>query len=238
MRTLFSICLILMAISTLNVNAKVRYGQKLCTAEPQLYKCLRVESGQSWNSLFSDPDERSMVKHVNRMNLRLRTGMVIAVPKRMNRLDMLTLAPFESYYPTEGKRTIIFEPSKLAWAAYDEEGQLVRWGAASGGKNYCPDTGHGCLTVKGSNFHIYRKAGVDCKSGKFPIGKGGAPMPYCMFFYRGYAFHGSSYVPGYHASHGCVRIFTEDARWLHNEFVNVTSTLRHETATRVKVKHY
>lgn len=238
MRVLFSFLFVAIFTYTSTVDARMRYGHKLCNAEPELYNCVRVHSGQSWYTMFEDPDERSLVKHINRMNLRLRTGMMIAVPKRIKGHDMLTLAPFDSYYPTEGKRTVIFEPSKLAWAAYDEQGQLVRWGAASGGKNYCPDTGSGCLTVRGSNFHIYRKAGAHCKSSKYPLGKGGAPMPYCMFFYRGYAFHGSSYVPGYHASHGCVRIFTEDARWLHNEFVNVTGSVRHDEATRVKVKHY
>ena len=46
------------------------------------------------------------------------------------------------------------------------------------------------------------------------IGKGGAKMPYCMFYDGGYAIHGSYEVQGYHASHGCVRTYIEDARWL------------------------
>jgi lipoprotein-anchoring transpeptidase ErfK/SrfK len=50
---------------------------------------------------------------------------------------------------------------------------------------------------------------------------GGAPMPYCMHFYRGYALHGSTTVPGYRASHGCIRMFIEDARWLNEEFIDL-----------------
>ena len=46
-------------------------------------------------------------------------------------------------------------------------------------------------------------------------------MPFCMHFYRGYAFHGATAVPGYRASHGCIRLFIEDARWLNNEFIDV-----------------
>ena len=46
-------------------------------------------------------------------------------------------------------------------------------------------------------------------------------MPYCMHFFRGYALHGSRTVPGYADSHGCVRMFIEDARWLNEEFIDV-----------------
>lgn len=44
-------------------------------------------------------------------------------------------------------------------------------------------------------------------------------MPYCMFYSDGYALHGSYNLPGYHASHGCVRILPEDAKWLRHEFI-------------------
>lgn len=50
---------------------------------------------------------------------------------------------------------------------------------------------------------------------------GGALMPYCMHFFRGYALHGSYDVPGFRASHGCVRMFIEDARWLNEEFIDL-----------------
>ena len=43
-------------------------------------------------------------------------------------------------------------------------------------------------------------------------------MPYCMFFHEGYALHGGT-LPGHHASHGCLRLYTEDAEWLNEMFV-------------------
>ena len=46
-------------------------------------------------------------------------------------------------------------------------------------------------------------------------------MPYCMFFHTGFALHGSYEVPGYNASHGCVRLYKEDAKWLNEEFVEL-----------------
>lgn len=49
-------------------------------------------------------------------------------------------------------------------------------------------------------------------------------MPYCMFFHGGYALHGSYKVPGYDDSHGCIRLFIDDARWLNEEFVKIGIT--------------
>jgi lipoprotein-anchoring transpeptidase ErfK/SrfK len=40
-----------------------------------------------------------------------------------------------------------------------------------------------------------------------------------MYFHNGFALHGSYEVPGYNASHGCVRIFVNDAKWLNQDFV-------------------
>lgn len=112
------------------------------------------------------------------------------------------------------------------WSAYDDSGELVRSGPVSGGKNYCPDIHRGCRTVTGT-FTIYSKQGAGCRSTRFPVGRGGAPMPYCMFFHGGYALHGSYEVPGYNASHGCVRMHPEDAMWLNEDFVEVGRTRVH-----------
>lgn len=112
--------------------------------------------------------------------------------------------------------------NKRAWGAYDDEGNLVKWGRASGGKNFCPDIHRGCKTVTGT-FTIFDKKGPECKSSRFPLPHGGAPMPYCMHFKGGYALHGGN-VPNYNASHGCVRLPVEDAQWLNQNFVKVGST--------------
>lgn len=122
-----------------------------------------------------------------------------------------------------GAKTIAIDLSKRTWAAYTPSGELLKWGRVSGGKNYCADLKRGCRTPAGT-FTVYTKQGAGCKSRKFPLGKGGAKMPYCMFFTGGYAMHGSNSVPNYNASHGCVRMAPSDAKWLNQEFVNVGST--------------
>ncbi|MCW5590135.1 MAG: L,D-transpeptidase [Legionellales bacterium] len=124
-----------------------------------------------------------------------------------------------------GNRVFVFSPTKMVWAAYDEQGQLVRHGEASGGKRWCGDVGRGCRTPVGT-FKVYRKGGADCVSSKYPLGRGGAPMAYCMFFSGGSAIHASPVVPEYNSSHGCIRVHHEDARWLHQEFIRHGTTVQ------------
>src|SRR5690606_6690334 len=123
----------------------------------------------------------------------------------------------------EGQRVIIVKAKDLAWGAYDETGILQKWGPVSTGRGFCPDTQEKCTTPRGI-FTVYRKAGDWCESSKYPIPTGGAPMPYCMFFNGGFALHGSDQLPGFNASHGCVRLLVVDAQWLNDEFVNVGTT--------------
>ena len=136
-------------------------------------------------------------------------------------------APFPRH--SANRNIIKVDLGKLSWAAYDDEGNLVRTGRASGGRGYCKDIRRGCRTITGT-YTIYSKKGPGSKSSRFPVGKGGAPMPYCMHFHGGYALHGSNSVPNYNASHGCVRLIPEDARWLNQNFVRVGST-------RVSIKY-
>lgn len=182
------------------------------------YFCTKVESGESWESLFTDSETRKIVMTVNRMNIQLRPGMIIAVPKNLGAVSLNELSPFGNSIPSKGEPVLIYDPTQLAWGAFDASGLLVRWGGAAGGSDWCRDLGRSCHTSVGTH-RIYSKGGADCTSRKFPIPDGGAPMPYCMFFSSGQAFHGSPHeVPGFNASHGCVRLFVDDALWLRDNF--------------------
>jgi lipoprotein-anchoring transpeptidase ErfK/SrfK len=133
-------------------------------------------------------------------------------------------------YSVYAERVFIFNPNKLTWSAYDD-GELVGEGRASGGKNYCPDIRRACRTPVGT-FRVYAKRGASCVSSIYPRNKRlpRARMPYCTFFHGGYAIHGSNHVPDYNASHGCIRVHPEDARWLQKNFLYI--------GTKVIVKPY
>ncbi len=199
-----------------------RFGESFCQSPD--YSCIKIKSGESWESLFENPEARDIVKRINRMNIRLRPGMIIAIPKNLDRLTIYDVSPFPRYIQPTGEKTIYVNQKQLAWGAYDANGELIWWGPLSSGSANCSEALGGCKTPSGS-FRVIRKQDIDCISTAFPIrldgNNGGAIMPFCMHFYRGFALHGSEIIPGFRDSHGCVRMFIEDAQWLNEEFVDV-----------------
>ena len=142
----------------------------------------------------------------------------IALPQATTAQPMMQLA-----------NTFVFSPRTLRWKAINNNGKVVRSGRGSGGRHYCKDVRRACRTPTGT-FRIISKRGASCRSSRYPLGRGGAPMPYCMFFSKYYAIHGSPDVPNYNASHGCVRVKPNDARWLHKNFIRI--------GTKVIIKSY
>lgn len=177
-----------------------------------------------WEDAFPDEGERLLIMKINRMNHKLRAGDRIAVPKDMRGKTLMDLSPFPGRIESHDEPVLIFDPARYGWAAYDENGKLVRWGPAVGGKG-------GFWTPAGT-FRIYSKGDAGCRSKQYPDGcrgKGCTPMPYCMSFRRGYAFHAGD-LPGRHESHGCVRLFYDDAKWLNQSFATF--------GTKVVIKPY
>lgn len=136
---------------------------------------------------------------------------------------------FPSRISPPGVRLFIFSPRKRAWAAYLPNGRLVGYGRASGGASWCRDIGRSCRTPRGT-YRIYSKGSAGCRSSRYPKPRGGAPMPYCMFFSKYYAIHGSPDVPNRNASHGCIRVKPRAARWLSHNFITI--------GTRVVITSY
>jgi hypothetical protein len=197
--------------------AKRNYGRKLCSTPG--YHCIQVKAGDTWPILFPNENKRDVVMRLNRTNMVLKRGMVLAVPDNLAFLDHMSISPMPERIEPQGQNLLIIDLGVQAFGAYSQDGFLMHWGPISGGQNWCSDVGRPCRTVRG-HFFVYTKGGSQCVSSKYPIGVGGAPMPFCMFFYKGYAMH-ASFLPGYHASHGCVRLFYEDAKWLNKNFIRM-----------------
>lgn len=125
---------------------------------------------------------------------------------------------------TDGNSVFIFDPHRLRWAVYDRNGELVGAGHGSGGRSFCPDIQAPCRTPVGT-FHVDAFGGPDCVSTLFPVGEGGAPMPYCMYVDADFAIHGSYEVPNYNASHGCIRVRPSVAKWLQENVIEYGTTV-------------
>ncbi len=132
---------------------------------------------------------------------------------------------FPAQREATGKKVFIFDPKATAWAAYDAQGNRVKTGSASGGKDFCEDTGKGCRTVTGT-FSVYSKKGEECTSSLYPVETGGgARMPYCMHFNGSYSIHAAYDVPNYNSSHGCIRVLPAAAKWLNQDFMDIGTTV-------------
>ncbi len=208
------------------------YGEGLCNQSQ--FECIKTQRGDSWERLFPDEQQRDLVQRINRSYNSLWAGKVIVVPKNLKELSLLDLSPFPKKIDANEKQ-IIVDQDKLAWGAYDSQGQLVNWGPVSSGRDKCSDSNKDCRTMSGI-FRIFSKENSHCSSDVFPIGRGGAPMPYCMYFHKGFAMHGASDVPGYRASHGCVRMFVRDAKWLNEEFAEISTDENDQKGTKVIVR--
>ena len=205
-------------------SASAQYGKELC-ADPN-FSCIKINKQDTWKAKWPDPRERDLIMRLNRTNLPLARFQWIVVPNNLNALYTLDLSPFPLKIPATGDKFIFVDLNELAFGAYSAQGRLLHWGPVSGGKNFCRDVNKSCKTPVGT-YRINTMKGKDAVSSQFPLStKGGAPMPFCMRFYKGIAFHGSKSLPGYHDSHGCLRLYTEDAQWLNQNFATVGTKVK------------
>lgn len=152
-------------------------------------------------------------------------------------IPLCAWAHFPASISPLGEKQIIVDPKIHMWAAYDEDGKLVKSGIATAGSDYCRDLGRPCRTKVG-HFRIDSLGEANCRSRTFPLYRGGAPMPYCMYFANGMALHGSNEVVRGNRSHGCVRMHKEDAKWIRYHFAEEPTPNNEGLGTIVVIKHY
>lgn len=194
------------------------YGVGLCNKPG--YRCIRMKRGRSWKQQFPDARERDIVQKLNRTDTYLHRGRKIVIPDSFKNLTAADISPFPLKIKAPNRKLIIVNQDLLAIGAYNPDGHLAYWGPISSGKDYCRDIRRSCRTITGV-YYVFNKKGYQCRSNIYPVGRGGSHMPYCMFFYKGFALHGSNQVRGYRDSHGCVRLITRDAKWLNEHFMQV-----------------
>ncbi|MCO5250383.1 MAG: L,D-transpeptidase [Candidatus Kapabacteria bacterium] len=134
----------------------------------------------------------------------VKVGDTIVVPKEYFD-DMCAYSVFPQYYhgARDIPKLILVSNRWQAYACY-ENGVQVRFAAANTGKEKTPTfPGRYALVWK----QLVRKSSLDSTW----------IMPFTWNFHRyaGSAFHKFD-MPGYAASHSCVRQFLDDAEWLYN----------------------
>lgn len=151
----------------------------------------------------------SMVQFLNRIYLNdLRIGDTLVVPNHLG-LDPRAYAPFPRHYPGAESfdKLFVIHKGVQAWAAY-ENGDLERWGLVNTGS---VDS----RTPAGRyNFNWKEQNRVSTLS---PPGETWRMRWVFNFFHeRGIHVHQYQMPIGQPASHGCVRLITQDAKWIYD----------------------
>jgi hypothetical protein len=137
----------------------------------------------------------------------------------------LGIGHIPKYYKTKGYQTIHIYSSQNRYGAYDKYGKLVKSGPAGLGKM-------GFKTKIGTYFFYTKRGGANCVSHKY-----GGKIPYCMFYYKGYAIHAGALKNDKgkkNLSHGCIHVSYNDAKWLHDVFAKGDSY----KTTKIEIEDY
>jgi lipoprotein-anchoring transpeptidase ErfK/SrfK len=173
---------------------------------PVHFEVFKVRNRKSIAELESrlGADAFTAMLKINRTDTKhIRAGDSLIIPDAS--ADPMSLAPFP--LQLEAARTIpkliLVSRRVQAFGAY-ESGRLVRWGPTSTGKKSTP--------TPAGLYHTNWKA----KETRSSVNQSWI-LPWCFNLdnFSGVSFHKFD-LPGYPASHGCVRLLEEDAKWIYD----------------------
>ena len=162
---------------------------------PEGFTEYQVQSGDTWGSITPDANSALLAMRVNRVDRRhLLPGMKVIIPDSSVAHQYV---PVPRHIKNSESRELVIFLENQYFGAY-ENGELVHWGPISSGKNGRTRVGSFKALWK-DRWH---------RSSKY----GNAKMYFSVQYNGDYFTHEQS-LPGYAASHGCVRMLKEDAAW-------------------------
>lgn len=167
---------------------------------PAGFTLMKLEKSESRAALCNrDSLCEAIFMKVNRIDRkRIAAGKTVLVPIDIEKASQYVPVPRE-LSDSRGEREIRVFLDDQYFGAY-ENGELLFWGPVSSGRRSHP-------TARGRFFVNYKQRH------KRSIKYENAPMPFSINFYYGFFMHQQS-LPGYPASHGCVRLLMPDAERL------------------------
>ncbi|HQW44998.1 MAG: L,D-transpeptidase [Chitinophagaceae bacterium] len=150
-----------------------------------------------------DTTELEIILAINRINKSvIKKDKVLVMPDTLLP-ELLFYSPYpESLQGFDTLPKLVLISRRIQAFAIYENGKLTRWGPVSSGKKSTP--------TPAGLFHTNFKAKVKISSENSDW-----IMPWYFNFYakRGIAMH-QFFLPGYPASHACVRMQAKDAKWI------------------------
>ncbi len=175
---------------------------------PVAYRSVVIKGGEGrkfLSQLRSEIGEEKMavLLKLNRLDAQhLRTGVTLLIPEQVD--ELTDFSPFPDRVETvrEIPKLLLVSRRVQAFGAY-EFGRLVRWGPTSTGKKATP--------TPAGLYHTNWKS----KATRSSVNKDWLlPWYFNLDNRRGISFHQYD-LPGYPASHGCIRLLADDAAWIY-----------------------
>jgi lipoprotein-anchoring transpeptidase ErfK/SrfK len=193
---------------TAKSNTAPIVGLEPANSLPVAYRSILIKRGEGpkvLSQLRSEFGEEKMafLLKLNRLDAQhLRAGATILIPEQINDLNALSPFPRRLETAREIPKLILASLRVQAFGAY-EYGNLVRWGPTSSGKKASP--------TPAGLYHTNWKA----KATRSSINNDWLlPWYFNLDNQRGISFHQYD-LPGYPASHGCLRLLADDAAWIY-----------------------
>jgi hypothetical protein len=172
--------------------------------------CYRLDSLENTSQIDSfqnkyNQKEKKIIFALNRLDYgRLGVGSKLVIPDTLVK-DFIKYSPFPENIEILDSipKTLLIAQRIQGFALY-EKGKLIRWGPVSSGKQTTP-------TPNGLHYANYKtKLKISTVDDAWK-------MPYYFNFmnFFGVGIHEYS-LPGYPASHACVRLYKEDAQFIYD----------------------
>ena len=194
-------------VLVLILSGSIALAQDSASPQPPRYRPVRIEGMATVRALQKTYGAEGFlaILHLNRIDLaHVREGATLVVPDPP--ASMTALSPFPSSLGQEPwipPRLLLVSRRVQAFAAY-EAGALVRWGATSTGRRDTP-TPAGLFAA---NWRSKLRRSSDNAEWLLPW--------YVNFVNEsGVSFHQFA-LPGSPASHACVRLLVDDAKWIYD----------------------
>lgn len=207
-RTLRFIWISLLFSSLLEANPYIdmqKVDRKIYVASTQqkmLTKTLQKEKRKSFNGSRIRAYEK-MITKIHREELQYRAQKKV-IQKQIWRSQARDRVKERSLSSIPGDIHIYVNKSTQTMKVYKGKVLIYTWLCSTGKKGYRTPTGN-YKPYHAVPMHYSRKWN-------------NSPMPYSVFYYKGFAIHGTNYVRslGRQASHGCIRLNTHHAKKIYH----------------------
>jgi lipoprotein-anchoring transpeptidase ErfK/SrfK len=190
------------------LNSAPIVGLEPTYSMPVAYRSIVIKGGEGrrvLSQLRSEIGEEKMavLLKLNRLDAQhLRAGVTLLIPEQIDELNAFSPFPVRLETVREVPKLILVSLRVQAFGAY-EYGNLVRWGPTSSGKKTSP--------TPAGLYHTNWKS----KATRSSINEEWLlPWYFNLDNQRGISFHQYD-LPGYPASHGCLRLLADDAAWIY-----------------------